>query len=337
MSRTDNPFNRSNVIILEDDDSSIELSYVEQGLRRLKHACQTGQSVSLACIDLTRDEETQRNVHDYEKDIIGELDGLGRSRSSHCRQPAPSRNPPTQLRAEIPSFRHNTMLLKTGTVVEVSPRPQNEYCWQFLRIIRLYVDFRSRNIILQGVRLTRTRHLRGMLPRMKNEVCALYDINRQNPRPENAQGLVETTVGEVVRTRAVSKTNDAFPTHRFNPAQWDWNMDAIENSGNLVQRWKFCRYWPTSTAMETKRSYSGALIRLRSTDIEDEHFRVADDQLRNIFRGGIIRGGSWTGGQVHLPIVNSEAPQDKNKRVTLGYNQKYTADDMFCGAGGASR
>ncbi|KAI0522252.1 S-adenosyl-L-methionine-dependent methyltransferase [Xylaria bambusicola] len=176
-----------------------------------------------------------------------------------------------------------------------------------------------------------------MLPRMKNEVCALYNINLEDPRPEHAQGLVEIPVGELVRTRAVFKTNDAFPAHRFSPDQWDWDMDAIENKANLVQRWKFYRYWPTSTAMLTKRSYSGALTRLRSTDIEDEYFRVDDDQLRNTFRGGIIRGGSSIGGQVQLPIVDPNAPQGENTKVTLEHNQKYTVDDMFCGAGGASR
>ncbi|KAI0904311.1 S-adenosyl-L-methionine-dependent methyltransferase [Ustulina deusta] len=226
-------------------------------------------------------------------------------------------------------------LEQSGTLVEVPQRAQNEYNWQFLHVSDIYTDTWSR-VILRGIRLTRNRNLRGMLPRMKNEVCALYDINKEDNRPEHIQAAVEILVTEVVRTRALSKTNAAFPTHRFDPRQWN-SMEEIENKGVLVQRWKYSRYWPTPGAMATKRPLSGALVRLRSVDIEDEYFRVADDKLRNEFRGGIIRGGSSKGARVSIPCIDLDmAKDDRDAILTLGHNQKYTADDMFCGAGGAS-
>ncbi|KAF2966916.1 hypothetical protein GQX73_g6669 [Xylaria multiplex] len=171
---------------------------------------------------------------------------------------------------------------------------------------------------------------------MKNELCALYDIDEDDRRPDEIQASTEISVTEVIRTRAFCRTNDTFPKHRFNPGEWK-TMEDVENKGILVQRWKYCRYWPTSSAMASKKSFKGALIRLRSFDIEDEHFRVADDKLRNQFRGGIIRGGSFRDGRACVPTVNlGTAGEDGCAVAILGHDQSYTADDMCCGAGGAS-
>ncbi|KAI0444537.1 S-adenosyl-L-methionine-dependent methyltransferase [Xylaria telfairii] len=228
------------------------------------------------------------------------------------------------------------MLIKEGTCVEVAQRSQEEYCWQFLQVLTIYTG--SQSPILRGIKLTRHRHLRGLLPRFKNEVCALYDIDKEDQRLEDIQAAVEIPVTEVIRTRALSRTNNAFPSHRFNRSDWK-TVDDIENKAGLVQRWKFYRHWLTAEAMASKKSYSGAVVRLRCSEIKDPYFRVADEKLRNEFRGGIIRGGSFRGGQTTIPTVyvdEAQNAQAKDTVVTLGHDQKYTVDDVFCGAGGAS-
>ncbi|KAJ8131979.1 hypothetical protein O1611_g1648 [Lasiodiplodia mahajangana] len=310
------------IIVPEEDDIEIaELSSLERGLRYLRQARREGRPV---IIDLTQDDG---DVHEYELQIIGELEVTHASR----RSTAPLRNPTIPAHLQISSFRHLNILIKRGTLVEVFQRPRNEYGWQFIQVGDICTDPQSGRVMIRGIRLTRHRYLRGLLPRMKNEICALYDIDRDDNRPEQIQASVEVPVTEVIRTRAFSRTNDAFPSHRFNRWQWE-SVKEIEDKGTLVQRWKYYRYWPSSAAMTTKRSYSGALVRLRYGDIEDEHFRVADDKLRNEFRGGIIRGGSFVNGQPCVPTVNL----DQGITRTFPSYQKYTADDMFCGAGGAS-
>ncbi|KAI0802481.1 S-adenosyl-L-methionine-dependent methyltransferase [Xylaria sp. FL0064] len=223
-----------------------------------------------------------------------------------------------------------------NVVVEVAPRPREQFSWQFLQVSDLYADTGSNAVILRGIKITRTRNLRGMLPRFTNEVCALFDVDKEDGRPEHVQAAAEVKHTEVIRTRAFSKTNAAFPRHRMDPHQWN-SKEEVENKGNLVQRWKFCRYWPNSSAMANKRSVSGALLRLRAADIQDEYFRVPDDTLRNEFRGGIVRGGSYKDGQFAVPTIDLNGIEgDQSGPVTLGRGQMYTADDMFCGAGGAS-
>ncbi|KAI1154410.1 S-adenosyl-L-methionine-dependent methyltransferase [Nemania diffusa] len=313
----------------EDDVNDAELSPLEKGLRDLQHARDEGQHIPI--IDLTQSDEDNGDVRQYELQIISELD---RARSDASVFRGPFRNLSIPLRSRLSSFRYINILIKPRILVEVPQRPREEFSWQFIHVCDIYTDARSNNVIIRGIRLTRHRYMRGLLPRMKNEICALYDIDREDTRHEDIQAAVEVPVTEVIRSRAFSRTNDAFPAHRFNRGQWT-TVEDIENKGTLVQRWKCYRHWPSPMAMATKKSYSGAVVRLRYADIEDAHFRVADDKLRNGFRGGITPGGSFINGQIHKPTVDIEK-DDQNTTTPLQYRQRYTADDMFCGAGGVS-
>ncbi|KAJ2995285.1 hypothetical protein NUW58_g1317 [Xylaria curta] len=327
----DYPLHDTVIIIPEEDDiDDVELSGVEQGLRSLQNTRSNGGHIPL--IDLTQDEQAEEIVHDYELQIIRELERAGSGRRR--RLPA-LRNPPIPAHLQFDSLRHLGMLIKRGSLVEVPQRGPEEYKWQFIHVSEIYIDTPSRNVTLRGIRLTRNRHMRGLLPRFKNEVCALYDVNKEDGRQEHIQAAVQVPVAEVIRIRALFRTNDAFPSHRFDRRQWE-TVEEIEDKAGLVQRWKHYRYWPTAEAMATKKSYSGAVVRLRSSDIEDKFFRVADDQLRNEFRGGIVRGGSYKGGQVVVPTINLDATKGGSSISTLEYSQRYTANDMFSGAGGAS-
>ncbi|KAI1755716.1 S-adenosyl-L-methionine-dependent methyltransferase [Xylaria castorea] len=317
------------ITISEEDDLDGELSSVGRRLRDLRHAQNAGQRIPF--IDLTQDEEQRRNVLQYEIRIIDELNG----RNYRSRNVAPLRSISIPTRLELSSFRYNQKLIKRGTCVEVPQREQEDYCWQFLHVHAIYTDSQSHSVILRGIRLARHRHMRGLFPRFKNEVCALYDIDKKDSRHEDLQAAVEISVMQVISTRALSRTNDVFPSHRFNRSQWETIKD-VENKAVLVQRWKHYRYWPTTEAMASKKSYSGAVVRLRCADIDDPHLRVADDKLRNEFRGGIIRGGSFRGGQAAIPTVDVDGTKGGQGAAALEHRQKYTADDYFCGAGGAS-
>ncbi|KAI1181285.1 S-adenosyl-L-methionine-dependent methyltransferase [Nemania sp. FL0916] len=223
-----------------------------------------------------------------------------------------------------------------GSLVEVPPRLQDEYRWQFLRVVTIYRHSQWSGVFLRGLRLTRQRNLRGLLPRLRNEICELYDIDEEDERPHDVQATVEIAVTEVIGTRAFSRTNTTFPCRRFNPHQWD-TMETYENRGGLIQRWKFTRYWPTSWAMTRKKCCHFDLSRLRSDDVEDEYLRVSDEELRSEFRGGIVRGGSYREGQICLPAIDVDSIRsERYVLMTLKRDQKYTADDYFCGAGGAS-
>ncbi|KAI0201742.1 S-adenosyl-L-methionine-dependent methyltransferase [Astrocystis sublimbata] len=226
------------------------------------------------------------------------------------------------------------MYIKKGTCVEVPRRGEEHFCWQFLHVQAIYKNSGDSNVTIRGIRLTRTRYLGGRLRKLKNEVCALYDVNEEDTRTEDAQAAVDISAAEMIRTRELRRTNNSFPSHRYNPSEWQ-SEEKIENNATLVQRYKQYRFWPTARAMATKRSYSGCVKRLRSSEIHHPDPKVIDDKLRNEFRGGVVRGGSFKGGDFTAPMVNLD--EDDSHEVTIGYQQQYTADDIFCGGGGASR
>ncbi|GAP87161.1 putative C-5 cytosine-specific DNA methylase [Rosellinia necatrix] len=319
------------IIIPEEDDG--RLSHLERRLHDVRAARNRGQR-HIPLIDLTEEKEQQQNILDCESQVAGELDG--RNEGWRPNTPFPSRNPSIPGYLQMPLTRYKGIQIKPGTLVEVRQRPEDEGHWEFLHVTDIYADGRSGEI-LRGIRFTRHRNLRGLLLKMRNEICALYDIDKDDKRPDHIQAAVEIPITEVIKARAFCQTNKPFPAHRFNRIQWK-SLEDVERKAILVQRWKYYRVWPTAEARLTKKNYSGSITRLRSSDIKDKHFAVPDEQLRNEFRGGIIRGGSFKGGQARIPTFDLEnMTLDRSGAIiTLEPGQKYMADDMCCGAGGVS-
>lgn len=322
-----------------EDDLRYELPGVRRRLHVLNIAQNAGQDVPNVDITLSddeeRDEEEERDISDCEAQIIVELDDDNDDPYDSSSEPWRNRNPPIPKELQLSSIRHKGTIIKPKTLVEVHRGPEEDYNWQFLYVSVIYINW-ARCIFLRGTRLTRQRNLRGMLPRSLNEICAFYDLVEEDVRPDDIQATVDIPISDVIRTRAFCRTNDAFPSHRFDSSQWDTTA-KIEEEGILVQRWKYHRIWPTYKAMTSKniKCYSGRVVRLRSTDIEDAFYRVPDEKLRNEFRGGVVRGGCYLNGPCALPVIDL-ATNNQRAAATLRPGQRYTVDDMFCGAGGAS-
>ncbi|KAI1261525.1 S-adenosyl-L-methionine-dependent methyltransferase [Xylariaceae sp. FL1019] len=312
---------RESIVIPEDDDPRrSEAPQTEQRLDRLRQA-------RASLIDLTLDEERAQESAHYIQELEQELDddlriiGVG---------PVPARNPEVPKRRQHGSYRYKGFLIKQDTVVEVDRRPPREYKWQFLQVKSIYTNEHG-EVMLRGIRLTRLRFLRGMLPRLRNEVCALLDVDETDTRADLIQAAFEVPVADIIRTRALFRTNAKYPEHR-----------EVENEDRacLVQRWTFIRYFASYRAISSGKFYSGAFIRLRSRDISDPKLKVSDDELRNEFRGGVIRGGAFNNGKYTAPTISLDSEHRGTSPTTtrkMGRDQRYTADDMFCGAGGASR
>ncbi|KAI1814570.1 S-adenosyl-L-methionine-dependent methyltransferase [Poronia punctata] len=208
-------------------------------------------------------------------------------------------------------------------MVEVPRASANEYHWEFLLVNIIYEKPHTKQVILRGIRFTRTRNTRGILPCQLNEVCALYDLVKGE---EDEAGAVDIGIESVIRTRDSRHTNALFPAHRANSV--------------LVQRWKFYRYWSTARdKAQNKSCKHGSIVRLMSKDIRDVTLRVSNDALRSEFRGGVVPGGSYIGNKTRIPTVDvDEMPNHREHKTTERKpGQKYIVDDMFCGAGGVSR
>jgi len=235
----------------------------------------------------------------------------------------------------------NGMSLRDNVVVQINMQPNHPLRFRYLKIKAIYQtkDSQPGQTIIRGIPYIKSRHMGGLLKWRRREVAAVYDVDRDDPRDAEIQALVEVPVSEVTATRTLITTNAPYPEHN--------------ESGILVCRWKYYRWWPTGKFREAARKsmhldYEAAMINVLPHEA-DEPYRVGRGNLRKGWRGESIPGGDYMpreGGHVTTPIAvdgslpppNSNHPRGveaRPKRRLQG--QKYTFFDTFSGAGGASR
>ncbi|KAI5856175.1 S-adenosyl-L-methionine-dependent methyltransferase [Durotheca rogersii] len=250
----------------------------------------------------------------------------------------PRRNPsiaPPDCRLE--SYTHNNTLLKSGVTVEIMPPEEDHFYASFLYIQSVVQTEAA--IVLRGLPLTRTRYLRGKLPRLRNEIAFVLCVDQDDSRPDEEQAAIEIPLDRVRRTRTCYITNKNFPEHRYPGELYD-DVWEIEERAALVCRWKYRRIWGNALQRLRKQPpLEFVLTRIGANEVPKDKFRAPDVHLTNAWRGGKVRGGaSAAQGQliVHVddPDVQETTPGDGWAVSEPG--QQYTLADMFCGAGGAS-
>lgn len=130
-------------------------------------------------------------------------------------------------------------------------------------------------------------------------------------------------------------TNAPFPEYRYNRNLKKMGRVWLEEHALLV-----CRHWYRLLYNSSKRDKPTEHVLRNLTQKEADDNYTASDALKLIlWRGGKIPGGSHIPGQPSAPVIDLEATisnsyENPPRRVP---GQKYTAGDLFCGAGGASR
>ncbi|CAJ2504097.1 Uu.00g114910.m01.CDS01 [Anthostomella pinea] len=334
--------------IQEDDleEGQDRMSGIEQ---RIRNARRTGQARRVVVIDddeehVARRQQRELSVEREAAIVLGldddeipaaivlDLDDDGLPPDLRHRRNL--RNRPIEPYLRLSEFQHGNYTIKAGTVVEVPTRPPEERSWQFLEV--RYIRTEGGEVWLRGIPLTRLRHLRGMFLKQRNEVCAVLEVDQNDPRKPLIQAAKEVNVDEVIRRRTVNRTNAMFPENRFDRKLYKTN-EAIENRAPLTQRWIITFHYKSAAYREKKAlSPTGEVYRLMEKDIKDPAFRVSDRTLLNRFRGGKVRGGSWVCGKETVPLEELIEDDMDAAPTTRLMGQKYTMADICCGAGGAS-
>lgn len=234
-------------------------------------------------------------------------------------------------------------LLKGGVTIEIPAIP-DLYQASFI-YIRSIIHEPNRGIFVRGLPMTRTRNLRGRLPRLRNELCLILQVGNDDDRSEEEQALIELQVTKIVTTRTLYFTNADFPDKRY-PGGIYQTVDDIEHKGILICRWK-CKLTYRHQSAHAKRPppEEFSLEHLNRKDASSASYRVSDVQRRNVWRGGKTRGGSFhpsRSTEMEFTVdVETEADitsqsDSEDAWIPRQPGQQYTFGDMFCGAGGAS-
>ncbi|KAK5690693.1 hypothetical protein LTR17_025865 [Elasticomyces elasticus] len=145
----------------------------------------------------------------------------------------------------------------------------------FLRVRVIMQHRKTGNVLLRGTLLRRTMKMDKMLPKTRNEVCAiLLDVDPNDAYPVLDDYLVDVPLHRVLMGRSVILTNRPFAgpiSHE--PRKWKdhsfrecptMSDVAAEEAGVLCCRWKRVEY----DSADGKRGYTGAILRLRNQEAD---------------------------------------------------------------------
>lgn len=244
---------------------------------------------------------------------------------------------PEEAESEIPVFAlENGLVLRAGMTVELK-NTMGPLGVQFVRIQSIVRPHHRPGVIIRGWGYTRARQLEGLLPTKLNEVAMVAEYhNADSRKPE--QALLSIAPGDVKREREMRVSNTPYPEHRFDPADYSRRgKDWVAEQGPLVCRYRYDIHFNAGST----KPCEWALVRI-GEDEADPEYRMPDEKVLNRWRGGKVPGGAYKPGRTHSHhVVDVDADHDQqsnnSRALTVSPGQKYTAGDVFAGAGGASR
>ncbi|KAI1267914.1 S-adenosyl-L-methionine-dependent methyltransferase [Xylariaceae sp. FL1019] len=251
----------------------------------------------------------------------------------------PLRNDPISLPDEqLDTYEFNSQLLKPQSAVQIQRRDaDNLYRTSFLWIKHIIKT--PNGTKLRGIPLTRLRNLRGRLPRLRNEVAMILNVDQDDEREHTVQAAIEVSIDDVIASRKCHFTNAKFPVHRC-PVGIFRTIEEIETKGVLMCRWQcIFVYKDASTRMKNGPPTEFIIRHLVAEEASKNRFKVSESHRLNEWRGGKVRGGEHNSGEQGTPAIIELDDQQEEPDLTpiqKKPGQKYTFGDMFSGAGGTS-
>lgn len=202
-------------------------------------------------------------------------------------------------------------------------------------LVMAVIETQKNRTFVRGVPFVRARNLECKLPKKLNEVCMVSLSNQPSYIQPQPPTYVDVPMLSIRQKRTLVTTNAAWPTH--NPREHAYpslprkadRREAAQTSSVLVCRWSYEIYPLRPLEKITGNSKLEEVIRrIRQEEVVDESYRASDLELREHWRKGTRRGGSWQ------PKTNDVRRTLRRQRTE---GQKYTLFDSFCGGGGVSQ
>ncbi|KAK0615809.1 S-adenosyl-L-methionine-dependent methyltransferase [Bombardia bombarda] len=248
-------------------------------------------------------------------------------RNRHSSSGNSRRSTPRSMGKTINQYRmDNGLLLKPGMTIELKEY-LGHFKIKFLKIHSIIFLENDKKPTLRGWSYARNRSLRFLLERKLNEVCMIVRLDDLDPRPWQEQALMDLKLKWISGKRELRTTNESFPLHRYPFKEYeDMGADWVKQNSRLVCRYRFEEYYsvhgPSNRQEEKPREW--AFVRMAHQDA-DPNFRHSDEE--------VLRGWRWS----KTPEVAVDLDGDGPGSVLPSTRYRYSAGDVFAGAGGASR
>ncbi|KAL1882086.1 hypothetical protein VTK73DRAFT_2495 [Phialemonium thermophilum] len=237
----------------------------------------------------------------------------------------------------------NGQLVSPGSIVELRA-PCGRFRIRFIKVRAILFYAPGTGLFLRGWAYTRTTNLKGMLPRKTNEVCLIGRVDERDPRPWEEQALVDVAADHVCRVRpaGLRSTNALFPQFRFSDEVYaEKGRQWVRDNAVLVCRYQYYLVYRDALRKRQDKSHEWVLQN-NMEDQADNAYKIRDAAKMNHWRGGKVEGGSFHPSGLRRPVIELDVDETarhisswENPQKTVP-GQKYTAADIFCGAGGTS-
>ncbi|KAH6855192.1 S-adenosyl-L-methionine-dependent methyltransferase [Chaetomium sp. MPI-CAGE-AT-0009] len=334
---------RYNPLVIDDDEN---LGDTARRTRRIEEEAQTGRRLAEWVASHARQrrnngrESGSPSEDDYgelqiedalEEDISDIIDLTGDDTPIiERRAPVPRQNVRQITSYDLP----NGIRIRPGMTVELN-NPMGAFEVQFLRVTSIIRLGLGSETVIRGLGFTRTRQLDGMLQPKLNEVAMVAEFRGSSGREWKEEAILEVESTDIRRARVLRITSAPFPEHRFSDAEYTNNGRRwVERNSVLVCRYRYEIYYHNGS----EKPYEWAFVRIFEEDA-DADFKMSNDRNLNRWRGGKAPGGSYTPRGLSRPVLDLESGPSNYARTTRSFSpgQRYTAGDVFSGAGGASR
>jgi DNA (cytosine-5)-methyltransferase 1 len=336
-------------LVIGDDDE--EPSDVSRRIRRIEEEVRTGQQLAEQAVarnarhvtnhepasesptpsdDFGQEEQIEDLLED---DIAGIIDLTG----DDIATPILTRRSRIILSEDETELPHHTLpsglLLKPGVTIELN-HALSGYKIQFVRIKSILRPAWSSEVLVRGWGFSRAGQLEGMIPRKRNEVVLIAELRSSGRKGWQEEALLDVQPSDIKSEREMRVTNAPFPEHRFDASElMRHGKEWVGDHSPLVCRYRYEIHYHG----DCEKPFELALVRI-GEDEADQRYRILDSQNLNRWRGGKVPGGSYNPNGDSHPVVDLEETQASNSRTPrLLPDQRYTAGDVFAGAGGASR
>ncbi|AEO65078.1 uncharacterized protein THITE_36773 [Thermothielavioides terrestris NRRL 8126] len=337
-----------NPFVIDDDDEYEDKDDVARRNHRIEEEAQTGRRLAewaasrstrwatsneVAISDLSDDFDADQHIEDIlAQDISHIIDLTGDEDDPSTSSPVPSREEGREIESCVSP---DGLLLRAGQAVELHSSLGN-YGVRFLKIKSIVQHGPNSEIVLRGWGYARTRELDGMLPAKLNELVLVAEFRGPDPTSLEKQGLVEVPLSWVKCGRDLRVTNAPFPEHRFDPLEYSiMGKNWVEEHGTLVCRYRYEIHYHGNSEKPCEW-----VLGCMDEDAADPSYRLSNAQSLNRWRGGKIPGGSYNPSGSSRPVFDLESGSLSSAHTqtrNLLPDQRYTAGDVFAGAGGASR
>jgi len=216
------------------------------------------------------------------------------------REPSPLRNPPIiPPFTKIKHFKWNNSFLKPGKTVSLKDD-------SFLHITKVIQNQETDIVTLRGWQLKRNRDFDGSLPKQKNELCYIHEVDMDDDRPMLEQSVIEVKLDQVLKIRRLVLTNKLFPECRFDRTQLPQGDNEflgkhIEDEELLVARRRYITEYKDARSRENQAkiqvNYTRKLIRKLTIEECTPGYTDTPEQQRFQWRGDTTLGGSAVGSE----------------------------------------